>query len=850
MTYGVNIVNATNPDGAKLSINGAPLVATSGGSSITYTLDANKGQQVSLALERGLNPNIYSYEGIQIVFQSLCDESISDTVTVNAHFVEPCSKVNISSPQNNWVLTPAANGVLSFTLDGYDETDTDLDLIRVQYRKVGAANWINIKDIARNALGATFTSLVWTVGNLPDDSYEVRAISLCLNGIPAGFSDEIPGKIERNPPEILGSPQPSDGIFNVGDEISVTFTEVIDCGAIFYADQFNLNNIGLYDKTTSTLVNANVQCVGNKITITPSIPTIFLENHTLEVRITGIKDLAGNVMGNDKTGSPIHKWEFYVNVSPIGWVGTNVEEVKLIAKPHSFQRTISNTGGNNVNYSIVTPDYISASSTNGTLMAGQQKVITFAVDSQMASGSFTGELVLKSSYGDETLPMALRVMCAPPDWKVDQSKYLYNMSFSVALDIEEILSDDKYDMVSGYINGEIRGVARIQYIASLNKHIAFLSVYGNDVDINKKVKFKVWDASACKLYELCRDSFPFVDNGQVGTPLVEDTIHTLDILVRKLQLNKGWNWVSFNLRLANDSVANVLAAVQYPKNGLIKSQTKYSQYFSTLKTWVGSLDTIRETEMYQIKLDSAKNLDFFGRPIKLGFGGVEIPIKKGWNWISYLPQVGMSPNIALGSLVPFNGDIIKNQYIFAQYVAGFAWIGNLSYMNPPSGFLYKSSVTGTLIYPETATSGNKREQNNESELQLLNEFEKSNINPNQYSGNMSVIGAAIQDGHQVTGKGDKIYAYINGELRGVSESIEFNGYYDFFVTIYGNENDATNTISFKYYNAQTEELSTINEELIYTENAVIGLVQEEQPLTLGTVIASGLDDINTHTLIF
>lgn len=47
----------------------------------------------------------------------------------------------------------------------------------------------------------------------------------------------------------------------------------------------------------------------------------------------------------------------------------------------------------------------------------------------------------------------------------------------------------------------------------------------------------------------------------------------------------------------------------------------------------------------------------------------------GWNWIGYLPTQRQSIGDALSSLSPQNGDIIKSQLHFAQYLTGVGWVG-------------------------------------------------------------------------------------------------------------------------------------------------------------------------------
>ncbi|MBK9338555.1 MAG: Ig-like domain-containing protein [Lewinellaceae bacterium] len=125
-------------------------------------------------------------------------------------------------------------------------------------------------------------------------------------------------EIERTPPEIFGVPQPADGILSLGDEISIQFTEPIRCDILIAADQFNNNNVGLYDTETGDLVDAVFTCQGDKIIIVPNVPNRFLENKVLRVEIDNIKDLASNNFSHAEC-------EFFVDRNPIRWDGGNVK---------------------------------------------------------------------------------------------------------------------------------------------------------------------------------------------------------------------------------------------------------------------------------------------------------------------------------------------------------------------------------------------------------------------------------------------------------------------------------------------------------------------------------------------
>ena len=78
---------------------------------------------------------------------------------------------------------------------------------------------------------------------------------------------------------------------------------------------------------------------------------------------------------------------------------------------------------------------------------------------------------------------------------------------------------------------------------------------------------------------------------------------------------------------------------------------------------------------------------------------LSIPISAGWNWVGYVPNYALTMTQALAGLTPLNGDIIKGQTAFAQYIAGFGWLGSLQFMEPPKGYQLKISLPGTLTYP-------------------------------------------------------------------------------------------------------------------------------------------------------
>ncbi len=213
-TYAVRLVTESNPNGAIVKINGQPI----SGVPVTFAVKHLEQQDVTLTIERG--PTEFNYQDIKIAFYSECeydqrealdeelDAEIYKELSLDVSFIEPCSPVDISSPDQDWVVTPASDNKLSITLNEYEKADADLKLIRLQYRSIGGdGSWINISETQKNDLGDVFTIKEWNTALLKDGSYEIRAVAECFNvSLAPGVSTVVKGTLERMPPELVGTP--------------------------------------------------------------------------------------------------------------------------------------------------------------------------------------------------------------------------------------------------------------------------------------------------------------------------------------------------------------------------------------------------------------------------------------------------------------------------------------------------------------------------------------------------------------------------------------------------------------------------------------------------------------------
>lgn len=81
-----------------------------------------------------------------------------------------------------------------------------------------------------------------------------------------------------------------------------------------------------------------------------------------------------------------------------------------------------------------------------------------------------------------------------PNWTVNATNYQYSMTFTTFLNVNGTTLTNSNDTVAAFVNGEIRGVSKVQYVASANKYVAFLTVFANTD--NEIITFKIYNSNS------------------------------------------------------------------------------------------------------------------------------------------------------------------------------------------------------------------------------------------------------------------------------------------------------------------------------------------------------------------
>jgi len=881
LIYELGVEEDGNPDGAIIKVDGQPLI-----SPIQFQFIGEQSFQKTLTIEKpdGLQ---FDFENLRLYFGSACQIEHSESVgydpadngsfliyqefadpanggtgidyqerfyknlILNAHFIEPCSPVDIGFPLEGHVVTPG-NEVLSITLNEYQNEDPDLELIRVQYRPVpGDGSWINISEIpvAELANDPLFKIQQWDMSELSDGFYQIRALTQCFDvSLAPGMSTFITVQKETQNPSIFGVPEPADGIYTVGDEISITFDEAINCKRIFDADgigsNININNIALINTETGDLVPWETSCRDNKIVLIPAVDTKTFDGKVLRAIANNIEDNAGN-----ESDSIV--WEFILDINPLRWeAGSNIREVKQVDVPMAVTRNIMNNSGSPRNFTIKgnqvvsldgaisyesIPSWIQIEPRSGTLEPGEILPISLLFPQNLLVGDYLSDInVVGDDDSGNSIVSDLKVRCPGPDWDFDREAEFENtMTFAVQLDIFGEVSIDNSDRVAAFINDELRGVANVEFVEAFEgidnngdglindedisgAYMAFLTVYGDETDF-PSIDFNVFDGSNCIVYSEVVENIDYIPTAQEGTPKDPTVLHVENVVDRKIPIANGWSWISFNLDLIDNSADNVLNTLQNKTGDLIKDDNTFAEFAAG--SWIGSLNDLGFEKRYLMFSEAEDTICLTGVPYDVETSTIDI--EAGWNWIGFVPQQGLLVDDALSSLDPLEGDIVKSQTAFAQFIPTFGWIGNLNVMEAPNGYLLNISNAGVLDYDvQLSRSRTKVGLNTKS---MMNPY--WDVETNLFQHNMNIT-AVINSEQYDLNENDQIGVFVDGELRGYGQAVYAEPLQQYLLFITASGNIPNELLEFKLFSERDSTELVLKETMFFKPDDVVGDVME------------------------
>ncbi len=423
----------------------------------------------------------------------------------------------------------------------------------------------------------------------------------------------------------------------------------------------------------------------------------------------------------------------------------------------------------------------------------QKKYICFEVTPAATSGSTPG-IAVKSTRQP--------VITFPDGWKVNPQDFIYSGRVTASVFIEGKPVESGF--LAAFAGEECRGIAEAVYYAPSGQDVFELTCYSNVLS-GDVLTFRYYSIPEDRIYNMDR-SVDFEPDMHVGT--AEFPFKMNNGTLYSVSFQEGWNWFSVNTLLDNMTLNFILSSAK--TNGdYIKDQSNSSTYYSGYG-WFGSLIVIEPEKLYKINVQNGNIAEFTGRPVDVNTK--KIPVISGWNWIGYLPQKPMSTGSALSSLSLADLDYIKNQKNSATYYTDYGWFGSLTVMEPNSGYMLELSNSGTLIYPDSGKSGIEAVQKNNEPA----------LNPADFEFNGEIMAKVLVDGVPKGSEEDRLYAFVNDEIRGISPGLYFDvtGVWVYSLLIYSNQPEGE-IVTFKYYNAENDEYYFCKETITFSNDMII-----------------------------
>ena len=356
------------------------------------------------------------------------------------------------------------------------------------------------------------------------------------------------------------------------------------------------------------------------------------------------------------------------------------------------------------------------------------------------------------------------------------------MSVFGKMRINKVFSTDKRDILGVFKDGKCIGKNYCVYDSNLDMWYVMLTIYSNNVQ-DGGFSYRIWDASTNTVFDAVPSmEFNFSNNSIIGTPGNPVIFDGATAIYQNIDVEAGWNWISFNLYKALlSNVDSTLIGGSWTRGDVVKTMTNTDTYSTSTQKWQGALSAaggFNNHEMFWLKSTIDQSIPVSGIHIDT----ISMTLKpNAWNPIAYLPLVNLPVKTALASYDAVEGDVIKGQTAFAMFYNN-NWVGSLKYMEPGKGYMLRNtaSTAKMLIYPQSTAST------------TLVPAQKSVLsNAKEYNENMTIIATCEQ--WQV---GSKLEAYIDGQLRGVAEVIEINGKERLFLTVMGESNSNNLNILF------------------------------------------------------
>jgi hypothetical protein len=208
-------------------------------------------------------------------------------------------------------------------------------------------------------------------------------------------------------------------------------------------------------------------------------------------------------------------------------------------------------------------------------------------------------------------------------------------------------------------------------------------------------------ASTGDIIKFTVNGIPAMVDGNVYYPaeheVIEVCLHAGEVITKECQLHEGWNLVSWNLDTPTDSIEAVLGSISECIDVVLGFEGGGLTFDPELKMF-STLWYADHLSGYWIKIKQGCNptLTISGMTVP---ANTPIPVYRGWNLVSYLPEYTLAPTDALASVESKLSIAYGFDAGIKIYQPGQSQFNTLTEMNSCFGYWMKLNSDGILVYP-------------------------------------------------------------------------------------------------------------------------------------------------------
>ena len=613
----------------------------------------------------------------------------------------------------------------------------------------------------------------------------------------------------------------------------------------------------MHDKQEQENIKFSYVADGKDLLMNLDVPEATIEKSNVYIVVKGVTDLQGNQMA-----SPV-MMDLYVYRNPLRWTDKHLSLTSHYGDELTFTATIQNLSGKRHSYELQgLPTWMKASTLSGTISAQDEETITFIISPYTNIGNFEEIIYMLSDDGmSEPLTISLKVRGETPDWSVDEDLLRTNISMSLIgqVKIDGNVARDSEDMLAAFdASHRLLGVAHLtsDMTNGANDGLVFLNIYNADYS-NIPLNFEYFDASMGVIYKVkpVNGTLLFQNNTVMGTTTdpVAFVGERNGEKVQAIQLKKGWNWVSFNVKPAEGTTVKQLLnnATKWQVGDALEAEREDgSLSLLSYKAIRNPYDPNNPTYSWDcadelVKMNPTKMYRFYSSNDKVGYiaGDTDylgITVTKGWNRLGFMSNINLPLATALADYAEQGsaGDIVKSQSEFAVLTedasGNKSWRGTLEFLRVGEGYMLKriADSEATFYYPYYYLDS-RYSSSDAAAAHRVPAFQ------NVSGTSMTVV--AVAEGVEVQ-PGDRLTAYRGAEICGIAEANEQGV---FFLSV-GDADNVSRQLSFTIERDDEIVAASTRNQMSYQANADLGTLSE--PTAISFIAADTFDADGWYTV--